>query len=255
MYGKSWFPEPLLAPEMDVENELRLDWFHAERRHLRTDELKAELEFSLGLLTLEAEVPYQRDEETTRDPLTTRQTRARTEGVGNIELAARYPLYQFVPPRNDFEYTLVGAFELALPSRSSISHDTELVPQLFQLVRLGRHVTLQTSVGWSAVIGPDEGGINTLEYAAVLGYSVDRDQLRLPAVQRLLPIAEIVGQRAMSGPDQGVNRTSATFGARILFDSIGPLQPRLGLGYVVPLDAGARDEFRWGVITSLVFEF
>jgi len=31
IYGKSKFPEPLLAPEMDVESELRLDWFHSEK--------------------------------------------------------------------------------------------------------------------------------------------------------------------------------------------------------------------------------
>src|SRR5438132_6451017 len=173
MYGKFWFPEPLRGPEMDVDNELRLDWFHAERLHLRSDEVKAELEKSFGLLTLEAEAPYQRDEETARDPLTGRQTRSRAEGIGKIELSARYPLYQFVSPGNDFEYTVVGAFELALPSGSSISHATELVPQLFQLARLGRHVSLQTSVGCSSLIGPDEGGVNTLEYSAVLGYSID----------------------------------------------------------------------------------
>jgi hypothetical protein len=255
MYGKSWFPEPLRAPEMDVENELRFDWFHSERHGAVADEVRGEVEFSLGLLTLEVEAPYRRDEQTSRDPVTGRVKRTRDEGIGSIELSARYPLFQTVTPKNDFEYTLVGAFEVAVPSGSRLSHDTEFVPQLFQLARFGRHVTLQASVGWSSLVGPAEGGVNTLEYAAVLGYSIERDQLRLPAVLRLLPLAEIVGERVISGPDRGVNRISATLGARVVFDSVGPLQPRLGLGYVLPLDAGARDEFRWGVITSLAFEF
>jgi hypothetical protein len=38
-------------------------------------------------------------------------------------------------------------------------------------------------------------------------------------------------------------------------DSIGPVQPRLGLGYVFPINDGAREELHWGIFTSLVFEY
>jgi hypothetical protein len=41
---------------MDVDDELRLDWFHAERSGFQADELTLEIEKSFGLLTLEVEV-------------------------------------------------------------------------------------------------------------------------------------------------------------------------------------------------------
>jgi hypothetical protein len=37
--------------------------------------------------------------------------------------------------------------------------------------------------------------------------------------------------------------------------SIGRVQPRLGVGYLFPIDQGGRENFHWGVYTSLVFEF
>lgn len=255
IYGKSTFPEPLRAPEMDVEAELRFDWFHAEKYAARQDTVKAEFEYSFGYLTLEVGTSYNRAETAARDPITGLKSLDRAEGIGGIELAARYPLYQFVTHDAAFEYTLVGALELAVPSGSKISKDTELVPQLFQLMRFGDHVTLQTSVGLSSLFGPDQGGSNTLEYAAVLGYAIERDRLRLPGVQRIIPLAELIGEHGFNGENRGKNLLSATFGARILFHSLGNLQPRLGIGYVAPLNRDAREEFRWGVVTSLAFEF
>src|SRR6476646_1238728 len=60
-YGEFWFPEPLRGPEMDVDREFRVDWFHGEKRGVQQDEVTAELEYNIGLLTLEAEVPYERE--------------------------------------------------------------------------------------------------------------------------------------------------------------------------------------------------
>src|SRR5438132_1331806 len=59
IYGKSTFPEPLLAPEMDVESEARFDWFHSEKSHIRSDSVKGEFEYSIGYLTLELETKYE----------------------------------------------------------------------------------------------------------------------------------------------------------------------------------------------------
>jgi hypothetical protein len=247
IYGKSAFPEPLLAPEMDVERELRFDWLHQEKTGVRSDEVKAEIEYSFGLLTLEVEAPYEREEEHGHA----------IDGMGSIELSARYPLWQYVSPGAAFEYTLAGALEVAVPSGSRISKDTEIVPQLYQLMRLGDHFTLQTSVGYSALMGPEAGGVGTLEYAVVAGYSIDHSQLPIPGVLRLIPMAELVGERAFSGADQDVNRLRGVLGMRFLFDSLanGAIQPRFGIGYVAPLNSAARDEFRWGIIASFVLEF
>ena len=244
-YGQFWFVEPLRGPEMDVDRELRIDYFHGENRGFQTDTVKAELEYNFNLLTVEWELPYQSDRAPTGD----------SQGIGSIELAARHPLFQYVSPDERFDYTLAGAFELAAPSNSPISKDTEFVPQLFQLLRVGQHMSVEASAGFSFLAGPREGGINTFEYNLVLGYNLEHEQLPLPGILRTIPIFEFNGERVVSGAGTGTNRLFGTAGLRLNLDSIGPAQPRLGLGYIFPIDQGARDEFRWGIVTSIVFEF
>src|SRR5258706_8300680 len=104
IYGRSIFPEPLLAPEMDVESELRLDWFHSEKNRVRTNEVKAEFEYAIGYLTLEAAGVYANEEQSERDASTGRNVRSRSEGIGNIELAARDPVDSFVSGDGGVEY-------------------------------------------------------------------------------------------------------------------------------------------------------
>src|SRR3954454_17947427 len=82
VYGSYWFPEPLQAPEMDVDDELRIDWLHTENRGAVVDEVKAEIEKSFGLLTLELEVPYERETMHGIDPVTSETTRSRSKGIG-----------------------------------------------------------------------------------------------------------------------------------------------------------------------------
>src|SRR2546423_617713 len=199
IYGEGIFPEPLLAPEMDVERELRFDWIHQEKRGVVADEAKAEVEWSFGLLTVEVGFSYSRETAVEVDPFTATTARSRSEGLGNVEFAARYPLWQFVSADAQFEYTLVGALEVAVPTNTSVSKDTEIVPQVFQLMRFGKNVTFQTSVGYSALMGPEEGGTGTLEYSAVLGYSIDRSVLPVPGVTRIIPLAELVGDMPLTG--------------------------------------------------------
>lgn len=254
-YGQFWFVEPLRGPEMDVDRELRVDYFHGENHGLQSDTVNAELEYNFNLLTVELEVPYERDAASSFDAATRRTIRQRSQGVGSIELAARHPFFQYVSADNIFDYTAAGAFEVALPSNSPISKDTEFVPQIFQLLRVGEHLSVEASTGVSFLAGPLEGGTNTFEYNLVLGYNLEHEQLPLPAILRTIPIFELNGERVVSGSDSGINRLFATAGFRLNFESIGPAQPRIGVGYVFPIDQGARDEFRWGIVTSLVFEF
>jgi hypothetical protein len=42
---------------------------------------------------------------------------------------------------------------------------------------------------------------------------------------------------------------------RLNMDNIGPIQPRLGIGYIFPMNDGAREDLHSGVYTSLVFEY
>jgi hypothetical protein len=254
IYGKFWFPEPLLNPEMDVDREIRLDYFHAERRGLVAHELNFELEYSFGLLTLEAEVPYVNEREIAIDDATGLPARERSEGIGNVELAARHPVFQYVSPYEQFDYTIALALEVALPTRTRISKDSELVPQIFQLLRVGEHLSAQASVGYSFVVGPEEGGAQTLEYGLTLGYSLERDRLNWPGINRLTPLVELSGERGMNRGENGHNVLFGVVGARVDFNAIGGAQPRIGFGYVFPIDQGAREEMDWGIITSLVLE-
>ena len=180
----------------------------------------------------------------------------RAEGIGNISLGARHPVYQYVSKDDFVDNTLVAGFEVGIPSNSSISKNTEFVPKLIDDLRLGEHFSLQTVLGYSLQLGPrPEGGKHTFEYAAVLGYSFERQDLPLPGIERLIPILELKGETGLNKGEAGHNSLTGTFGVRLNLKSIGVLQPRLGVGYVFPIDKGARDDFQWGVVTSLVFEF
>jgi hypothetical protein len=251
-YGQFWFVEPLRGPEMDVDREFRVDWFHGEDQHVQEDEVTAELEYNFGLLTVELELPYEREAELSAEG------REVAEGIGNIELSARHPIYQWVSNDGNLDYTLVGALELALPTQSEISHDTEVVPQIFQLLRVGEHVSIEASAGESFLIGPDEGGSSAFEYNFVLGYNLEHEELPIPGIERTIPIFELNGERVTNGADgddDSDNELFGTVGARFNLTPVAGLQPRIGFGYVFPIDHGARSSLDWGVITSLVFEF
>ena len=105
-YGQYWFPEPFRVDETDVDNELRLDWVHQERKGQISDDAKAELEKSFGLLTLELELPYARQTILSSDPLTGVHSRARAEGIGNLAIGARHPVYQIVSDSGFFDNTI-----------------------------------------------------------------------------------------------------------------------------------------------------
>ena len=131
-----------------------------------------------------------------------------------------------------------------------------LNPQkIFNLLRLGEHFSLQTGGGLSTLVGPQARGLSVLEYNAVFGYELTHEVLPLPLTSRITPIFEIDGETVLNHDDRGINSLLGTVGCRFDLDAIGPLQPRLGLGYTFPLDQGGRQELNWGVVTSLIFEY
>ena len=257
IYGQYWFPEPLRADESDVDNEVRADWFHTENRGRQFDSIKVELEKSFGLLTIEAAPGYESDRTHFLNTHNMRVGRQTAEGFTNIELGARHPIFQYVSPDGFFDTSFVAGLEFAPPSGSRISRDIELVPKLFNLTRIGDHVAIQTGLGDSILIGPAGRGLSTLEHDAVLGYELTRDDLPVPGILSTWPILEFDGEHTLNREAAGHNQLFATVGFRFNFESIGwlPAQPRIGIGYTIPLDQGARNEFRWGIVTSLVFEY
>jgi hypothetical protein len=256
VYGTFWFPEPLNSDEGDVDNELNFKYSHSEKRDHQADEGRAELEKAFGLLTVEVSAGY----ESTRDRVSDGAggfDRETEEGWSNFELAARYPFLQFVSQDGKFDDTFVFGVELAPPANTEVSKDTEIVPKVFNLLKLGEHFSLQTGLGVSTLIGPEDGGASALEYNAVFAYELTHEDLPLPGVVQTFPIFEIDGETPLNHDDRGDTNLEGVVGVRVNFEATKflPGQPRVGVGYAFPLNNIARDDFHWGIVGSLIFEF
>ena len=178
-------------------------------------------------------------------------------GLGNIEFGRRHPVFEYVSPSGFFDTTFVFGMEVTVPTKSKISRDFELVPKLFDLTRVGEHLSIQLGIGNSILVGPDARGLSTLEYDAVFGYELLAKDLPIPGIVSTTPILEVDGERVLNQSSAGSNQLFGTAGVRLNFATPSwlPAQPRLGVGYTFPIDQGARQEFRWGVVTSIVFEY
>jgi hypothetical protein len=247
-YGQDAFPEPFLVDDSDLEvNEARLDWLHTEAHAQQSDTVTAEVEKGFGNLTLEIEVPYQRD---------AAAGESTAQGIGNIDLGARYPLYEYVPANGAFDTTFGTAVEVGIPVNSAVSKNTEFVPKVFNDLRVGDHFTLQSIFGYSTLFGGgDDGGLQTFESGFVFGYTIQHKELPLPGVQQLIPMFELVGDTAMNHENSGQTSLLGNACFRVNLKAIGEVQPRLGLGFVFPLNDNARADVHWGIVTSLVFEY
>ncbi len=246
-YGVGVFPEPFLVDDSDLEpNEFRLDWLHTRAGNQHSDSGKIEFEKGFGQLTLELEVPYERsvaDGETSK-------------GFDNVNLGVRYPLYQFVSAKGFVDTTFGVAVEAGIPVQSAVSKNAELVPKIFNDLKLGEHFTLQSIVGHSTLFGPEpDGGLQTFEYGFVFGYTIPHRQLPIPDVLEFIPVFELQGETGLNKDNAGHNRLLGNAGFRVNLKAIGQVQPRLGLGFVFPMDNGARADTHWGIITSLVFQY
>ena len=246
-YGQDVFPEPFLVDDSDLEdNEARLDWLHTGGDGQKSDVITAEVEKGFGLLTLEIEVPFERDMEDGDV----------SEGIGNIDLGARCPFYQFVSAGGLWDTTFGSGVEVGIPTESAVSKNTELVPKIFNDTRIGGHFTVQSIFGYSTLFGPgDDGGRQTFEYGFDFGWTVQHRELPLPGVLQVIPVFELAGETGLNKGESGQNRLLGNAAFRLNLKTIGTVQPRLGIGYVFPLDNHARTEVHHGVMVSLVFEY
>jgi hypothetical protein len=244
-YGQGVFPEPFLVDDSDLEeNEFRLDWIHSKAGASRSDVLHPEFEHGFGLLTVEIEASYEWD----------RSPDGAVEGTGNINIGARYPIYQYVAPSGFFDTTFGVAIEVGIPTLSSLSRNTELVPKIFNDLRIGSHVTLQSVLGYSMIYGPgDDGGLNSFEYGFVLGYTFQHKELPIPGVEQFIPVFELSGEKELN--HDVTSSLIANVAFRVNLKAIGRIQPRVGVGYFFPLNETARQDVHHGIYTSLIFEF
>ena len=247
-YDQDFFPEPFLVDDSTLEdNEARLDWLHTEANAQHSDTVTAEVEKGFGQLTLEIEVPYERD---------AAAGDSAERGVGNIDLGARYPLYEFVAANGSFDTTFGAAVEVGVPVNSAVSQNTELVPKVFNDLRIGSQFTLQSVFGFSTLLGGgEEGGLQTFESGFVFGYTIQHKELPLPGVEQFIPMFELIGETPMNQGAAGRTSLVGNAGFRVNLKAIGPVQPRLGLGFVFPVNNEARADIDWGIVTSLVFEY
>ncbi len=245
-YGQGVFPEPFLVDDSDLEvNEARVDWLHTRAAGSTSDIVTAEVEKGFGPLTLELEIPWERDR---ADDVT-------TEGFANVDLGARVPFYQYVSSGGLLDTTFGVAVEVGIPTQSAVSKNTELVPKIFNDLKVG-NFTLQSVLGYSTLYGPgDEGGLQTFEYGEVFGYTIDHKCLPLPGVLQLIPVFELSGETELNKDSPGQNSMIGNAAIRLNLKAIGRIQPRLGVGFVFPINQTAREDVHCGVFTSLVFEY
>jgi hypothetical protein len=245
-YGQGAYPEPFLVDDSDLETgEFRLDWLHTAKGGDHSDIIHPEVEFGVGQATFEIEAPYERDV----------ADGTKTEGMGNVDLGARYPFYQAVSAGGLADTTVGVAVELGIPTASAVSQNTELVPKIFDDLKIG-NFTMQSIFGYSMLFGPaPDGGVDTFEYGFVFGYDIPRKTLPLPGVEKIIPVVELSGETQLNQSAAGQNSLTADAGFRVNLKAIGRIQPRPGIVFVLPVDNGAREEAHWGVMTSLVLEF
>ncbi|HEX4343869.1 MAG TPA: hypothetical protein VH255_10780 [Verrucomicrobiae bacterium] len=246
-YGQGVFPEPFLVDDSDLEvNEARLDWVHTEGHDAHSEEVTAEVEKGFGALTLEAEFHFERDVDGSHV----------SQGLGNIDLGARYPFYEYVSAKGFFDTTFGAAIEVGIPVYSQVSKNKEVVPKAFNDTRIGKHFTMQSIVGYSMLLGGGEdGGLRTMEYGFDFGWTIYHDELPVPGVQQLIPILELSCETPLNREDSGHTSVIGLAGVRVNLKTIGRVQPRLGVGFVFPMNDEAKADTHWGVATSLVFEY
>jgi hypothetical protein len=246
-YTQEVFPEPFLVNDMAQEDtEFEFNYFHTKGRGQQTDTGFAEVQQGFGLLTFEAELPY----EWKSGPSQT------VEGIAPIELGARYPLYQFVSDNRFVDATFGPALEGGIPVHLALGRDAEFTPEIFNALVLGKHFTLTTVLGYEMLFGgkDENDGERSFEYGLSSGYLI-RCGNSVPGVKQLIPMFEVVGERGLNRDEAGQNNVLCDAGFRIKFKKIGDLHPNVGLAYIFPIDKLARAELHEGVYASLILEF
>lgn len=247
-YYQDFFPTPLLMDDTGLEQdgEFELNALHTAANGQRSTTVTAEFERSFWLLTLDLDVPYERD--SGADEV--------SEGIGDIDLGARCPLYQFVSVDGFFDTTLGVAMEIGVPASSAISMNAEFDPMIFNDLKIGEHFSLQSFFGYSTVTGGgDDGGLQTFEYGFDFAYAVSHKELPLPGVRQFTLMFELNGETELNRSDSGQNSLLGSIGFRLDLKAVGELQPGLGLGFVFPIDSGGNAEVHWGIAASVTMEF
>ena len=244
---KDTFPQPLLVEDTSLEEtEFELNYLHTRAGQQRGDVLTGEIQKGIGVATLEVEVPYEWFSDSDDS----------AHGVGNIEINARCPVYQYVSPTGWFDTTAGVGMGGGISVNSAVSKNSEIEPIVFNDSKFGDHFTVQTVLGYDRTLGSgDDGGSEDFEYGLAFAYTITRDQLRIPGVEKISPLLELDGELGLNQDEAGQNNLLGSAGFRADFRPIGDVNSSFGLGYVFPITSVARDEVHWGIVTSFTVEF
>lgn len=249
VYGHDVFPTPLLVNCTDLDaNEASLTWLHTEGSAQRNDVVTTEVEKAFGLLTLDLTVPYEH-------AVAGSQV---SRGIGNSDLSARYPFYQFVSADRSIDSTLGAGIGAGIPGDSAVSFNAKFERRvfLFDDLKVGNHFTLESVVDYSTLFGGGtDGGLRTFDYGLALGCTLHPRELPLPDVEQFIPMVELVGETQLNKADPGHNSLLGDAAFQVGLKTIGHVEPWLRLGLVFPIDKGGREDLHLGVITSLVFDY
>jgi hypothetical protein len=254
-YGHDFFHDPFLGPEFDSERQIEVDYLHGEKHGFVNDEVDAGFQWNVvGQLMVAGDFGWdsQRAVLIPGSALGQNDESGTFRGFEGIELAIYHPIFQFVTEDESIDYTACLRLDFGIPTRTRASSgDLRLTPYLGQLLRIGRHVSVEAWAGGVFTLAPHRS--DPFIYGLSIGYEVLREQLPLQFIEKLTPIVELDGQTPFSS--RGQDALFGVSGFDFHFRSIGPLDPHIEIGYQFPLDQGARDQLRWGVVTQLFLEF
>jgi hypothetical protein len=91
-------------------------------------------------------------------------------------------------------------------------------------------------------------------YGVLLGWRIRHSEMPVPLTDNVTPLLELDGQSPFSAAG-GQDALSGVAGVNFNFISIGLAQPALSIGWQFPLDQGARNQSRWGIITEIFLQF
>jgi hypothetical protein len=253
-YGHDFFHDPLIGPEFDAEQQIELDYAHAEAAGFRENDIDAGFQWNpIGQLTFAGEFGWDSEHQFTPDGGDGDDPEnENSSGFENVDLAVYHPIFQFVTSDNLLDYSAVVRFDISIPTRTPVSStDVQLTPFIGHLLRIGQHLSLEAWTGPQFIIAPNQ--INTLIYGGSFGYIIPHNDFPIPFTDQLTPIFELDGQAPFS--PSGAESLFGVAGFQLSFKSIDEAQPQIEIGYQFPLDSGARSQLHWGILAQVFLGF
>ncbi|MGC8539668.1 MAG: hypothetical protein ACP5QA_03450 [Phycisphaerae bacterium] len=249
-YATGFFPGGIVAAAMPAQREVAETWYHYQRPGLQDDLFYNEVKWGIDQWTFSFESPWQHEHIDGSTPGSSRNV----DGWNNFAISFRSPIYQYVSKSGFWDYSLVPDIEVDAPSGSATSAGTVIYPQVYQLLGIGNHLSLQGSFGTAFLTGSKLGGQKEINWSAIIGYNLYHKDLPIPGIADITPLMEIVGSDPISGSNVGQQAISIDFGAEINpMPKWGYLTPYFGFAAGPALTRAARAGGDWVLSAYLAF--